>query len=299
MTDKQIKTTRTGMRSPGIAFMLTLFFTGLGQVYNGDLARGAAICLIKALPLLALPAWAALRRPSSSIKPFIMVLVIVLAITIASSLEALFRARRRKDLPVRVYNSTPFYVAFAVVQKIILTLAVLAVSTFFMTGRVKDTHSGPLLERGDILLAQRFLPEGFRRGDMVLLQSGSIARVMALEDDAIKYDNNIFYVNGRSLPLGYLADGIISRFSDQTGDVISESNDGRKYPVRFKQSGEITPGDITTPVPRGSLVVAGDDRLRKDFARVVPVGSVRGRVEGVLFSARVRKIGIDSFTDRN
>ena len=119
--------------------------------------------------------------------------------------------------------------------------------------------------------------------------------LIASGGDSVRYDGNIFYVNGRSLPLGYVPDRTIAAFSEDRGDVVSESCDGRKYPLRFKQSPAITLQGLEAVVPKGDVLAAYDNRLEKDFAWVMPVESVRGRVEGILYSAYIRKAGADAY----
>jgi len=294
MTDKIIQTLKTRARNPRISFVLSLLFTGLGQMYNGDLARGVAFCLLRTMPFLALPAWVITRRPATSITAFICFIAIVLAITIASPLEALVRARRKRELPLRVYNSNLYYAFFALAQIMLTAVVVLMLASFFSIERVKDETAGPLLKPEDIILINHYMPRGPRRGDLVMTAGGAVGRVVALGGDSVRYNNNVFFVNGTVLSLGYLADGVIARFSSEREDVVSETNEGRKYPVRFKQSPDITL-QVDGPIRKGAVLVAPDTRLDKDFAKVAPADSIRGRVEGILFSTRIFKIGMDAY----
>ena len=77
--------------------------------------------------------------------------------------------------------------------------------------------------------------------------------------------------------------------------MLSEAGDAGKYPLRFKRSPAVTLAGLEPKVRAGHLLVATDTRLVKNFARIVPVGSVRGRVAGVLFSERLSKIGMNAF----
>jgi hypothetical protein len=294
MADKIIQTQKTKARNPRVSFVLSLIFTGMGQMYNGDLVRGAAFCLLRTIPLLALPAWVITRKPAASITVFICFMLIVLAITIASPLEALMSARRNPELPLRVYNSNLYYSFFALAQIILTVVAVLILASFFSIERVKDGTAGPLLKQDDIILIDCYMPRGPRRGELVMMAGGAVGRVVALGGDTVRYNNNVFFVNGTPLSMGYLADKIIARFSPDREDVISESNDGRRYPVRFKQSPDITL-HVDGPIRKGTVLVATDTRLEKDFARVAPAESIRGRVEGILFSTRILKIGMDAY----
>ncbi|HNW28133.1 MAG TPA: S26 family signal peptidase [Spirochaetota bacterium] len=291
MADKIIQTQKREARSPGAAFVLSLFFTGLGQMYNGDLAKGAVFLLLRTAALLAAPAAMVTRDPLSGIIPVICLGAAALATAIASPVEAMARAKTHRELPVRGYNSIAAHGGFAFFATILTAVVALTLAVFFNTGKVTDSRGEPLLERGDIVLIYRYAPNGYRRGDLVFLRDGSIGRVMALPGDMVRYDKNIFYVNGRILPLGYLADDAIGRFSKNRSDVLSETNDLRKYPVRFRQSPEVTLRIMPLLVARGNLLIAADSRLKKDFARTVMTDDVYGRIEGILYSPYLRRIG--------
>ncbi|MBP7737019.1 MAG: hypothetical protein KA369_13660 [Spirochaetes bacterium] len=295
MADKIIQTQKREERRPGLAFLLSLFFTGLGQMYNGDLPKGAVFLLMRTVPLLALPAAMVTRDAGSAIIPFMGLMAAALAITIASPVEALVRAKRDRELPVRAYNTPYGYGGYTAATAVITFITTIVLAAFFSIGQVTGRTAEPLLERDDIVLIYRYAPQGFRRGDLVFTGSGEAVRVVALAGDLVKYENNIFYVRGTSLPLGYLTDDTIGRFTASRGDVLSEMNEGRKYPVRFKQSAEVTLKGIGPIVAKGCIIVASDSRLVKDFARSLKTDDIKGRVDGILFSSYLRKIGMDAF----
>ncbi|OHD63708.1 MAG: hypothetical protein A2176_05645 [Spirochaetes bacterium RBG_13_51_14] len=297
MADKIIQTFKTRARRPGVSFTLSLFFTGLGQMYNGNLVLGAAFCLMRAVVMLAVPASLLGRRPSSGICGVLSLMFVVLLVTAAAPAESLVRARRMRELPFRIYNSALWYSLFALANAALTAVAILIMASFFSIVRVEDNRSGPLLEQGDYLLVERSVQRELQRGELAVLDDGTIARVIAIAGDTVRYNDNIFYVKGRNLPLGYLADDVIGRFTADRGDVIAEESDGRKYPVRFKQSPDITLPGLETPVRHGHALVARDSRIVKDFASVIRAGSILGRVEGILFSPNVCKIGMDASGD--
>lgn len=295
MADKIIKTLKTKARKPGVSFVLSLIFTGLGQVYNGDLARGFAFCLLRTIPFLALPAWIITRRPVTTLTAFLCFMAVVLAITIASPLDALIRARRNREIPLKAYNSYLSYALFGLVQSLLTVFGVLIIVSFFSIERVSDEKAGPLLKPDEFVFINRYMPGGPRRGELVMIDGGAVGRVVALGGDTVIYSDNVFFVNGTLLSLGYLADEDIARFTSEREDILSERNDGRKYPVRFKQSPSIAPQEIPRPIRKGTVLVAADTRLEQGFARVVPLDVIQGRVEGVLFSSNISKIGMDAY----
>ncbi len=289
-----IQTLKTEERKPFLSFIFSFLFTGLGQMYNGALAAGVAFCLMRALAILALPAVVVSQRPASAIVVFFNLVTAAAVVTCVSPVEALLRARRNRGLPVRAYTSPPWYALFAVVCAVITAGSVLTAVSFFSMERVKEGRSGPILAGGDLVLTLDYMPEGLRRGELALID-GSFARVLAIEGDNVGYEKNIFYINGRALIMGFLPDVVIARFTGEREDIISETNDAGTYPIRFRQSPDITPGFTVRKVPPGHLLVAFDARIEKGFARVVTGGAAGGRVEGILFSPRFRKIGMNAY----
>lgn len=294
MTDRIIRTRKTEARKPGRSLLLSLLFTGLGQMYNGELAKGAVFCLMRGVALAALPLSVMERPAAPSAVTALCLLAAVVVLTAASPVEAFIRARRHPDLPVRAYGAKPWYCAFAAGCSMVTAAAAIFMTAFFTVGLIGDGAAGPLLGPGDVVLVNRYRPERIGRGDLAVIE-GAPSRVIALEGDAVRYENNIFFVSGRALPLGFLNDRAIARFTADRGDVLSETGDAGKYPVRFRRSPAITLADLEPKVRAGYLLVASDTRLVKNFARIVPAGSVRGRVAGVLFSERLSKIGMNAF----
>lgn len=288
-----IQTLKTRARNPWAALALSLFAAGLGQMYNGSIAAGTAFCLLRSLAVLSLPLFVVLHGPASSIIVFFIVMGAAFIVTAASPAEAFLRARRVRELPVRPYSSIPWYGLFGLGCAVITAVSALIVMSFFSIECVGVGRRGPLLENGDRVLVLTYLPGGLRRGEMAYLADGP-ARVLALEGDRVRYADNSLYINGRALSMGYLPDGVIARFSGEREDVISEASDAGRYPILFRKSPGIKPGMFPPEVPAGHLLAVLDDRREGNFARVVSAGEVRGRVEGVLFSGRLRKIGMDA-----
>ena len=290
-----IKTQKINTRYPGIAFLLSLLCTGLGQVYNGDMVKGIGFGLLRCMPLFLIPL-AVLREMSVSyINIFTVMIFICLAFTILAPCEALWRARKSREMPQKAYNSIPWYGAFSLVNAAITALSIVLLISFFSIERVTDKTAGPVIGPGDYVLVKRYPTGGYARGDLVLYEKGAVGRIIALEGDGVRYTGNIFYVNGRALILGYLADRLIQRFATDWEDIISESIDHKRYPIVFKTSAAIYLQQLDPVVKKKHILVASDRRIEKNFTASVPLERVRGRIEGILFSSNIRKIMMDSW----
>jgi signal peptidase I len=290
-----IKTQKINTRYPGIAFLLSLVCTGLGQVYNGDMVKGIVFGLLRCMPLFLIPLAVLKEMSVSYINTFMVMIFICLTIIIAAPCEALWRARRSREMPQKAYNSITGYGIFVLINAFITALSIVLLISFFSIERVLDKNPGPMIDSGDYVLVKRFASSGYARGDLVLYEHGSVARIIALEGDSVRYAGNIFYINGRALILGYLADRVIQRFASDWEDIISESSDGKRYPIVFKTSAAIYLQHLDAKVKKKHILVASDRRIEKNFARSVPVDRVQGRVEGIFFSSNIRKIMMDSW----
>ena len=282
-------------RKPAAAFLFSLLVPGLGQVYNGDLMRGIAVALIRTLPLFLLAAVSIDSTGSSCIRAFFLMLAAFFILAIASALEACIVACIRTELPKRFFNRAQWYVLFAAVSIGFTSLALIMVCVNLAFGRVRTERAGPLLRQGDIVLVRRFLPAGIRRGELAWFDEGKAARVIAREEDLVSYVGNVWLVNRSPLSLGYLKNEAVARYGAVVEEVLSESTEGRRYPICFKYSPLLAPKGIVSPIPKGSLLVADDTRTIPGFSRLVPADSLKGRVEGIVYSSRLRMIGIDGY----
>ena len=282
-------------RKPAVAFLFSFLIPGLGQVYNGDLMRGIAVALIRTLPLFLLAAVSIDSTSRSCIRAFFLMSAAYIMLTFASALEACIVACIRKELPKRFFNRARWYVLFAIVSILFTCIALLMVFANLAFERVRTDRAAPLLKGGDIVLVRRFLPSGIKGGELAWFDEGRAARVIAREGDLVSYVGNVWLVNRSPLSLGYLKNEDVSRYDAGAEEVLSESTEGRRYPIRFKYSPLLIPKGMVSPIPKGSLLVADDTRTIPGFSRVVPADSIKGRVEGIVYSSRLRMIGIDGY----
>lgn len=292
-----IQTKKTEARKSWLAFLLSLVFPGLGQMYNGDLPKGAAFLLLRTMPLLIGPVAVLRWNPVSCVKILMACALAWMIIPLFAALESLLAARRGVLLPVRVYNAVRYYLAYGAVCGLLSFLCALPSVFFFRVDPVEGAGKAPLMEEGDWMVTRVYNGPGYARADLVVLGNGFTGRIMALEGDAVRHADNIFFINDRGLPLGYIRDDMIRSFSRDAYDVVSESNEGRKYPVRFRAADHLSLPGLKTPVPRGHALLAADTRAGDDFCAMIPLESISARVEGILFSRNLRKIGMNACAD--
>ena len=92
-TAEQPTTTATKPRNVYVAFLLSLFFSGLGQVYNGQPKKGAIFFGL----LLILPILFGLTRLLTSFYGLLSILLIEIALGIYIIIDAVKNAKRQKE----------------------------------------------------------------------------------------------------------------------------------------------------------------------------------------------------------
>ena len=131
MKNRIITSTIPLKRSPVTAFILSFIFTGLGQIYNGDLSRGIVFFVLRILSLVIIPFYAVLKCADSCLSFFVIALAFHIIIWIASPFESLIGARRKGAENKKTYNSIIFYFVYTILSIVLLMLSVLFVSFFF------------------------------------------------------------------------------------------------------------------------------------------------------------------------
>jgi signal peptidase I len=104
------KMVETKKRSPILATLLSIIFPGLGQMYNGQLAKGIIFNLIGHLLLLLV----SLTRLQSKFYGLIFILALLICILLFIVGDALIVAMKKKEIFLKPCNRWYFYVLFAV-----------------------------------------------------------------------------------------------------------------------------------------------------------------------------------------
>jgi signal peptidase I len=269
-------------RHVGLALLLSLLCSGLGQIYAGRGRRGA---ILLALALVPAPALFLL----SYVGPLLAVLeglgglVLFSLLLFAFSLVDAALCARRAAVPYvpRTYNNAWLYVAlivFASGWQIGGTVWVC--ERAFQAFKVPTQSMSPTITPGDRVVVNKRRAEHLRRGDVIVyLAPGQrnhnfIKRVIGLPGEEIRMAEGVVYVDGRPLALKKEDDG-----------VYREDDGGRWWRVRWDgplQEEVATWGPVT--VPADHVYVLGDHRdLSRDSRShgPVPLGDVVGVAEYV------------------
>ena len=279
--------------NPILAFLMSFFFTGLGQIYTGSLYRGITFLLLK-LIIILIPPFHLLYNPGySHLSEIFYAILILAALILLSSIDALLKSLKTPQIPARKYNTAAFYIIFSISGTILTLLSIIFFMFFFNFHRTAEPAE-PLFETNDIILTSRIPGRGYYHGEAVLIKTGntfSIERIIAVPGEKASYINSRFSVNGSELPLSIFSENELHKMPLSSYDVVSELNGPYKYPVRQKKgkSGQ------KFNLPDGEYLTAADDREKENFYTRVSTLEIWGRVEGSLISFNRKILVIKPF----
>ena len=279
--------------NPLTAFILSFFFTGLGQVYAGAIYRGTAFLLLK-LIIILIPPFFAIHNPDAFFMNNIFYTASALIIlTIINSLDALIKSIKNPKRTVQKYNNLFVYILYGAAGTILTIIFSLWFTLIFSFYIVPQTVE-PIYEKNDLILISKIPGKKYTHGEPVLIreQSGfSIKRIIAIPEEKVEYQNSRFLIEGSELMLSIFSETELKKMSLTNYDVVSELNGFYKYSV--KQS-RIKSG-FKEKLKQDEYLTASDDRSEKDFYHLTEKDSIYGRIEGILISPLRKKILIEPF----
>ncbi len=296
-------------RSPNMAFTLSAFVTGLGQIYNGDLIRGLIFSILKIMVTLV-PVIAIILRPDSDIiYHFFIAVLFHLIIWISSSMEAMYSARRIYSFTFKRFNNIYFYLAYGIIYSTLLVSIVFLCSIFFSIDRISTDDMDPTFFNGEIILINNYLNREMKIGDVIVYSNEErnwISRIIAKEGETYRFEDSLFYINDSGLQLGILNNQDIEKLKIvNSADLFYEENGNRKYPVRVSISKkDDSQGNSKKPArkssrPRlinsNSYLLSFDNRNKENPYVVIKSNRVNGKVEGILIGSNLSRILLRPF----
>jgi signal peptidase I len=309
MTTTQV----TRPRRPLVALFAGLLLPGLGQVYNGEPARGAALLFSVAM-LLPSAAWLALHGPRSLLWLVIVAGVVASLAVYIYSVKAAYRtAAQHRDgfLPGPWNHGYVYFALFVFGHLFVLNpLAGYAKGHLVETFKVPSASMLPAILPGDRIFADKRVGhlggEKLRRGAIAVFVYPNdrttlfIKRVIGLPGDRVEIDGTSVKVNWveiRHEELHDLGDPALNHLLGEY-QAFRELADQGSYTVLWRKDGKHE--QLSTVVPNGQVFVLGDNRDSSHDSRhfgVLPVADVTAVARQVWFSAdahdgvRLRRIG--------
>jgi signal peptidase I len=285
-------------RNPWAALVLSLFSTGLGQVYAGHIVRGLILFLVFLLfvPIVFV---AALLQPSTPILVgLLLVLGVELGIMLFSAVDAYRLARQSgAHYELKEFNRPLVYALFLLVGLFYPVAGLMALrANVFEAFYIPTESEVPNILPGDRILVNKLAYRDAvpKRGDIVVFRSPGnrsqnwIKRVIGLPGDTVEVRDNQVYVNGKKLerdPVPKVS--LASIRKEATGDVFYETNAGSRYKIMLDASSGAA-NHPRTKVPEGCFFVLGDNRNHSEDSRHfggVPMGDIIGTIQYIYIPA--------------
>ena len=301
----------TTTRRPLVALFAGLLLPGLGHVYNGEPAQGAALLGLVAL-LLPSAAWLALHVPRLLLSLVVVVGVMASLAIYVYSVKATYRTavRLREEFSPGPWNRfSVYFVLFLFGHMLVLgPMAGYAKDHLLETFKVPSASMLPTIVPGDRFFADKRVghPDG------VKIQRGAIAvfvypndrttmyvkRIIGLPGDRIEIDGTSVKVNGVEIRHEEVHDLGDSQHMLEDHLAFRESGERGSYTVLWRKDGKRE--QLSTVVPNGHVFVLGDNRDASQDSRafgVLPIADVTALARQVWFSVsaendlRLRRTG--------
>lgn len=280
-------TAKKKKRNPFLAGLLSLLFTGLGQVYNGKAGLGIAFFLISGALFLL---WVVLGLPHHFIG-LVAYAIIGIVLWLFIAVHAFIQARRMRETELKRYQKTAVYAFFIIISLgSIFVPARMGRSPFLGISPYKmaTTSMLPTLQKDDFVMINpgaydRRIP---KRGDLVVFRypldpsKNSIKRVVAFEGETIEIKNKQVFIDGKPLEEPY-------KVHNDT-KVVAKNDNSRYDDIIRDNFGPLK-------IPAGHCFVLGDNRDNSYDSRywgALPLANVKGQALYVYWAKDKKRIGL-------
>lgn len=264
-------------RNPFIAGLLSLFASGLGQIYNGTGALGLVFLLISvALPFL----WALLGWPRHFIG-LVALGIVTTVFWLFVIVHAFFQARRIRETELKKYQKLGVYAFFVILSVGLMIFVPVRTRRSFLSivpFKFATTSMMPTVHRDDFLMVNPKAYDGRtpQRGDLIVFayprdpSKRFLHRVIAVEGETIEIKNKQVFIDGQPLQESYKIheDSTVDNRRDNLG------------PLR---------------IPAGHCFVLGDNRdnsFDSRFWGALPLANVQGQALYVYWAKDMTRIGL-------
>lgn len=289
-------------RNPLLAFVLSFFVTGLGQIYNGQLKRGILL-LILIIPIHLLLGFIGV----GSFYGFALILSVLMLYKLYVSFDAYINAKKLNPYELRRINKLWIYVLFGLFSYAVMWYGPRLNRSIigYHAHSIPTPSMEPTIKTGDRVMAIKIKPENVELGDIITFTREDgysyLARVMGLPNQEIEIVNNkVIYKDGKEI---MTQSGITKDEMFEYQEFQSELPNGRTFMTQktIKVRGQ----DFRTPqfanmekrtIPKGHIFVLGDNRDNSEDSRMygtIPIENVDKEIRYVWWGKSMERVGVN------
>lgn len=255
--------TKTNKRNPIVVFFLSLFFFGLGQMYNGQLKKGIVYFLIA----LILPILLGFTRIGVYFIGFFAIAIIDLAFRIYTIYDAVKTAKKLKIYILKPYNTWYYYAVYMVVASAMFWVCsdsqIIGVKSFKMQSAANE----PTVNVGDKVVAdlRAFNNTEPDYGDIAIFKQKDsinpwVYRIVALPNDKVEIQHGFLIINGKKCKTRFIKETKSEEFN--VNEYEEELPNGHKHKIyTFKKPFEEDINAVNKlTIPPNSYFLIGDNR---------------------------------------
>jgi len=289
MKDKVISSAHDTGRSRVGAFVGSLIFTGLGQVYAGAASKGIVFLLLRIAVAGIFPVLLFYNREFPLFYTMAGCVLLDIIILISCAIHAGVMAGKSGSIGFKQYMRPYVYIIYALAVLLVLTLIYGMLFSMVSITTMPSSRMEPVIMKDDRILVIRFPGLVPSVGDTVFITRGEeklIRRVVAAGTENVIIKGTAIRVNNTPLERTIMSDDVAERLKiTNREEYYLERNDDTLYPVMIPAK-ERQQGGGTSMVylAKEKYLVASDNRTGDDWFLKVESDQIAGRVAGVLYS---------------
>lgn len=286
-----------------IAFLLSLFFPGLGQIYNGQPKKGVIFLGL----IILIPIFFGYMRLTNSFYGLFSLVFIQFVLRFYIIIDGIKNAARQKEYILKPYN-TWYYHLFIAIGMVVITMGyssskVLGIETF----KISTSSNNPTLQVGDLVIVdlKAYKNTEPNYGDIIAYLGPDnfiyTFRVVGRPNDQIELIDNLVSINGKPSKAKFIKETInegvlVEQFKEKL------PNGHRHLIYKYKVPYDITKSNFKNiVVPSDNYFVLGDNRDNAADSRYVGFISKDKIIGRIVFSywgkTGTKRMNIE-FTDK-
>lgn len=210
-------------RKPWIALLLSIAQPTLGQIYNGQVAKGLCFAL---LSVLALPICGYFRL-FNNFSSMLVVVTPAMALWIYLIVDSYATAKKLRGFVPTRWNRWYIYVVFSIVMQLVGEAERSLVTSYSRAFKIPSSAMSHTLESGDDIVAdmRAYQNASPSRGDVIIFAypkdptKDFVKRVIGLPGETIAIQEKQVYINGQRFtePAGVHSDSVIHPWDNPKG----------------------------------------------------------------------------------